>query len=76
MEPFIDALEFDTRDPEELRTQFEIAIGSMTVKCDYVIIQHGEPVILIECKKVSARLNNPGQLSSYFGRMPSVSLKK
>ena len=74
VEPFIEALGFDTRDPEEVRTQFEIAIGSMTVKCDYVILQHGEPVILIECKKVSARLDNPGQLSSYFGQMPSALL--
>ena len=74
VEPFIDALGYDTRDPEEVRTQFEIAIGSMTVKCDYVIVQHGEPAILIECKKVGARLDNPGQLSSYFGQIPSALL--
>ena len=74
VEPFIEALGYDTRDPEEVRTQFEIAIGSMTVRCDYVIMQHGEPSILIECKKVSARLDDPGQLSSYFGQMPSALL--
>ena len=74
VEPFIEALGYDTRDPEEVRTQFKIAIGSTTVKCDYVIIQHGEPVMLIECKKVSARLDNPGQLSSYFGQIPSALL--
>ena len=74
VEPFIDALGYDTRDPGEVKTQFEITIGSMTVKCDYVIIQHGEPAILIECKKVSARLDDSGQLSSYFSQIPGALL--
>lgn len=74
VEPFIEALGYDTRDPEEVRTQFEIAIGSMTVKCDYVIMKQEEPIVLIECKKVSARLDNPGQLASYFGQTPSALL--
>ena len=72
VEPFIDALGYDSRDPEEVRSQFEISIGSMALRCDYVIMQRGEPSILIECKKVGARLDNPGQLSSYFGQLPSA----
>ena len=72
VEPFIDALGYDSRDPEEVRSQFEISIGSMALRCDYVIMHRGEPSILIECKKVSARLDNQGQLASYFSQLPSA----
>ena len=72
VEPFIDALGYDSRDPEEVRSQFEISIGSMALRCDYVIMRCGEPSILIECKKVSARLDDQGQLASYFGQLPSA----
>lgn len=72
VEPFIDALGYDSRDPEEVRSQFEISIGSMALRCDYAIMQRGHPSILIECKRASARLDDPGQLSSYFAQLPSA----
>ena len=72
VEPFIDALGYDTRDLGEVETQPRIQVGSTEVKCDYAIKRDGAPLILIECKKAGFRLDALGQLSTYFERERAV----
>ena len=74
VEPFISALGYDPRDPDEVRTQQEIQIGSTTTRCDYAILHGQEIRVLMECKRSSVRLDNPGQLSSYFSQIPTALL--
>lgn len=72
--PFIDALGFDSRDPDEVPMQFPIRMGSTTKSCDYAIRLHGEVRILIECKKASMPLDDSGQLASYFSQVSTALL--
>lgn len=72
--PFIDALDFDSRDPDEVLMQFPIRMGSTTKSCDYAIRLHGEVRILIECKKASMPLDDSGQLASYFSQLSTALL--
>ena len=74
VEPFISALGYDPHDPDEVRTQQEIKIGSTTTRCDYAILHGHEIRVLMECKKSSVRLQNPEQLSSYFSQIPTALL--
>ena len=72
VEPFIDALGYDTRALSEVETQPRIQVGLTEVKCDYAIKRDGAPLILIECKRAGVRLDAPGQLSAYFERARTV----
>lgn len=72
VEPFIDALGYDTRALSEVETQPRIQVGLTEVKCDYAIKRDGAPLILIECKRAGVRLDAPGQLSTYFERARTV----
>ena len=74
VEPFIEALGYDPRNPDEVRTQQEIRIGSTITRCDYAIL-HGQDIrVLIECKKSDVRLEAPGQLASYFSQVTTALL--
>ena len=74
VEPFIEALGYDPRNPDEIRTQQEIRIGSTITRCDYAIL-HGQDIrVLIECKKSDVRLEVPGQLASYFSQVATALL--
>ena len=53
--PFLQCLGYNVFDPHEVEPEYTADIGSKQgEKVDYAILSDGEPVILIECKKVSA----------------------
>jgi hypothetical protein len=69
VEPFIEALGYDVRDPMQVRTEFIADIGvKKGEKVDYAILKDGEPVILFECKKCGTDLGreHASQLHRYF----------
>ena len=74
VEPFIEALGYDSRNPAEVRYQLPVQIGSTTSYCDYAIILKNEVRVLVECKKVGVNLDAQGQLSSYFSQVPTALL--
>ena len=74
VEPFIDALGYNSRNPGEVQAQLPIQIGSTTRNCDYAIKLNGVVRMLIECKKTSVNLDSPGQLASYFSQVPTALL--
>ena len=74
VEPFMDALGYDSRNPAEVQAQLPVKIGSTTKNCDYAVSLHGEVRVLVECKKVGVSLDNPGQLASYFSQVPTALL--
>ena len=74
VEPFIDALGYDSRNPSEVQAQLPIQIGSTTRNCDYAIKLHGEVRVLIECKRANVSLDSPNQLASYFSQVSTALL--
>ena len=74
VEPFLDAIGYDPRNPNEVKTQFPIQIGSTTKNCDYAAIVDDEVRILVEGKRSSVSLDSPGQLASYFSQVPTALL--
>ncbi len=74
IEPFLDALGYESRNPNEVQTQYPIRIGSTTTSCDYAIKVGDEVRVLVEAKKPSVSLESPGQLDSYFSRVPTALL--
>lgn len=69
--PFLQALGYNVFDPTEIEPEFTADIGAKQgEKVDYAIMADGEPVVLIECKKVSDNLasdHRVSQLYRYFG---------
>ena len=74
VEPFMDALGYDSRNPAEVQAQLPVKIGSTTKNCDYAITVENEVRILIEAKRASVSLDSPGQLASYFSQVPTALL--
>ena len=74
VEPFLDALGYDSRNPSEVEAQFPIKIGSTTRICDYAVKVDDEVRVLVEAKKASVSLDSPGQLASYFSQAPTALL--
>ena len=74
VEPFLSALGYDSRDPNEVKGQFPIQIGSTTNSCDYAVTVDGEVRVLVEVKRPSVSLDHPGQLASYFSQVQSALL--
>ena len=72
--PFLDALGYDSHDPDEVLMQYPIHMGSAKKNCDYAIRLRGEVRILIECKRASRPLDDSGQLASYFSQVPTALL--
>lgn len=67
--PFIQELGYDVFNPLEVTPELVADIGmKQGEKIDYAIMQHGQPIILIECKHHGAPLNvsNASQLFRYF----------
>ena len=69
--PFIQTLGYNPFDPTEVVPEFTADVGvKKGEKVDYAIMQDGEPIILIECKKTGTDLDNQElitQLMRYFG---------
>lgn len=67
--PFIRALGYDIFDPTEVNPEYIADVGiKKGEKVDYVILQNGKPIILVECKAHNADLDrqHPTQLYRYF----------
>lgn len=72
--PFLAALGYDVFDPTEITPEFTADMGiKKGEKVDYAIMRDGKPIILIECKKAGASLNNEqaSQLFRYFVSVPA-----
>ena len=69
--PFLQALGYNVFDPLEVEPEFTADVGiKQGEKVDYAIISDGNPVILMECKKVTDSLSSDhrvSQLYRYFG---------
>ena len=69
--PFLQALGYNVFDPTEIEPEFTADVGiKQGEKVDYAVMSDGEPVILIECKKISDSLTSDhrvSQLYRYFG---------
>lgn len=66
--PFINALGYDIFNPMEVSPEYIADIGiKKGEKVDYAIIRDGKPIILIECKHWSAKLDpHNSQLFRYY----------
>ncbi|MDE2838081.1 MAG: type I restriction enzyme HsdR N-terminal domain-containing protein [Chloroflexota bacterium] len=74
VEPFLEALGYDSRNPNEVKGQLPIQIGSTTKSCDYAISIDGEVRVLVEVKRPRVDLDSPGQLGSYFSQVQTALL--
>lgn len=67
--PFISALGYNVFDPMEVTPELDADVGiKKGEKVDYAILKDGKPIILFECKGVSANLDevHASQLYRYF----------
>lgn len=72
--PFITALGYDVFDPHEVNPELTADVGvKKGEKVDYAIMRDAAPVILFECKGVTADLEKltPSQLYRYFSVTPA-----
>lgn len=67
--PFFAMLGYDVFNPQEFIPEFTADVGiKKGEKVDYAIAKDGEPVILVECKAASEKLDkHDSQLFRYFG---------
>ncbi|WP_407272161.1 type I restriction endonuclease [Radiobacillus sp. PE A8.2] len=67
--PFFQILGYDVFNPEEFTPEYIADVGiKKGEKVDYAIMENGLPVILIEAKAISEKLNkHDSQLFRYFG---------
>ncbi|MEQ8200480.1 MAG: type I restriction endonuclease [Syntrophomonadaceae bacterium] len=72
--PFLQTLGFDVFNPLEVRPEYDSDFGKKKgEKVDYAIFKEGKPIIFIEAKTVSEKLeNHDAQLSRYFNATPEV----
>lgn len=68
--PFLEILGYDVRDPIVCRLEYSADIGQGREKVDYAIMRDDRPSILIEAKSASSDFSNalqaPPQLQRYF----------
>jgi len=71
--PFFRALGYDYTDPREIMAEFTADINSKNMdKVDYVIMDQGQPAILVECKHWGEKLDSHiNQLFKYFVSTPA-----
>jgi len=74
--PFIQVLGFDVFNPLEVKPEYTADFGKKKgEKVDYAIFKNGQPIIFIEAKSISERLeNHDAQLSRYFNSTPEVKI--
>ena len=67
--PFFSMLGYDVFNPQEFVPEFVADVGiKKGEKVDYAILKDGAPIILIECKSISEKLEkHDSQLFRYFG---------
>lgn len=66
--PFLQCLGFDTEDPDDLTHEYTTDLGiKKGEKVDYAVLKDGVPIIIIECKHVSEKLDpHNSQLFRYY----------
>ena len=78
IDPFIQALGYNTKDPSEVIKQLPAAYAGKSKKVDFAILRDKVPIVLFECKRVGtlsrekAVLSSATQLSQYFNNTPSA----
>ena len=73
--PYLELLGFDVRDPRRVQVEYETGIGKGVEKVDYAILESGEPIVLIEAKSTRGRLDGhlpQAQLRRYAIDSPSI----
>lgn len=67
--PFFSMLGYDVFNPQEFVPEFTADVGiKKGEKVDYAIMRNGTPIILVECKSITERLEkHDSQLFRYFG---------
>ena len=72
--PFLQVLGFDVFNPLEIRPEYDSDFGRKKgEKVDYAISKDGKPIMFIEAKPISEKLDNHcNQLSRYFNATPEV----
>ena len=66
--PYLEILGYDVRDPAVCRLEYEADIGAGRERVDYAIMRDGRPLMLIEAKAATESLppEAPPQLQRYF----------
>ena len=72
--PYLEHLGFDVRDPRHVKLEFKSDIGKGTERVDYAIFDGDEAVLLIEAKPANMKLPDEAsrQLRRYAMSLPSV----
>lgn len=74
VEPLLEILGYDCRDPREVDREFTADVaGKKGEKVDYVVIRHGQPILLVEAKTLGHGLGRKEieQLQRYFPFTPA-----
>lgn len=75
--PFLNILDFSPFDPQKVKAEYGANFkgAKATERVDYALFSDGLPVMFIEAKPYTTKLNNhDGQLARYFNSTPSVSV--
>lgn len=73
--PFIEVLDHDVRDPRHVRFEYSVDVRLNKEKVDYAIFHEGHPTIFVEAKSVGADLaqvRHLAQIRSYANQTDSV----
>ena len=73
--PFIEVLDHDVRDPRHVRFEYSVDVRLNKEKVDYAIFHEGQPTIFVEAKAVNANLSDGRhleQIRSYANQTDSV----
>ena len=73
--PFIEVLGHDVRDPRQVQFEYPVEARSINEKVDYAIMHEGQASILIEAKAVHVKLEQDrhfDQIKAYADMIPSV----
>lgn len=74
--PFLQQLNYDVFNPLEVKPEYIADFGfKKGEKVDYAVFQNGDPIIFIEAKAASEKLDrHSSQLSRYFNATPEVKI--
>ena len=64
--PYLEILGYDVRDPDVCRFEFKAAIFKSNEKVDYAIMQDGKPAILIEAKAATTQFSEHASVPVQF----------
>ena len=72
--PYLEHLGFDVRDPRYVQLEYRSDIGSGTERVDYALLKNGKPALLIEAKPATTVLPSeaPVQLRRYAMALPEL----